>query len=192
MSTVKPAKTNTQISFTTELFAIGDWTILLLPEAESAKLPTRGQTMVEGTVNGMQVTTPLEPDGRWSHWLRIDTALGKAIQAKAGDIVTVMFEPVKTWPEPDVPADIQKALASHPDVHDLWQRITPLARWEWIRWIRSTSRDETRKHRIEVACSKLHKGMRRPCCWNRNACTEPAVSKNGVLLTPAGSDKSKS
>jgi hypothetical protein len=26
--------------------------------------------------------------------------------------------------------------------------------------------------------------MRRPCCFNRGMCTEPYVSKNGVLLDP--------
>jgi len=30
---------------------------------------------------------------------------------------------------------------------------------------------------------KLHKGMRRPCCFNRSLCSEPYVSHNWVLIT---------
>ena len=86
--------------------------------------------------------------------------------------------------EPEVPADIMKALAADSRAHALWQKVTPMARWEWIRWIRATNRQETRIRRIEVACSKLKAGTRRPCCFNRNLCTEPDVSNNGVLLEP--------
>jgi hypothetical protein len=32
------------------------------------------------------------------------------------------------------------------------------------------------------ACSMRKAGKRRPCCFNRNACAEPSVSRGGVLL----------
>lgn len=173
------------ICFEAKLFKIGSWTILRVPESASAKLPSRGQTVVEGTINGFHFQTPLEPDGKLSHWFRADDNLLEAANATAGDTVTLALKPIKAWPEPDVPADLQKALAAAPQAHALWKHITPMARWEWIRWIRSTNQQETRQRRIEVACSKLTSGERRPCCWNRNLCTEPSVSKNGVLLEPA-------
>ena len=172
------------ISFEATLFTIGSWTILRLPEDASAKLPSRGQAMVEGTINGFHFQTALEPDGRWSHWFRLDNSLLKAASAAAGDTVKLTIKPIKQWPEPKVPADLQKALEANSAVHALWQRITPMARWEWIRWIRATNKNETRTRRIEVACSKLKGGERRPCCWNRNLSTEPSVSKNGILLGP--------
>lgn len=172
------------IRFKSVPFEIDSWTILRLPKSASAKLPSRGQVMVKGTINGFDFQTPLEPDGNFSHWFRVDKALGEAAQVSAGKEATLSIGPVKEWPEPEVPSDIKKALASHRQANDLWQRITPMARWEWIRWIRSTSRAETRAKRIKVACSKLENGERRPCCWNRNLSTEPSVSKNGVLLEP--------
>lgn len=141
--------------------------------------------MVEGTINDITFQTPLEPDGKGSHWFRADKAMLEAIDAAAGDTVALEIRPIKQWPEPDVPADIKQALAASLEAHALWQRITPMARWEWIRWIRSTGKDETRQRRIEVACSKLEAGKRRPCCWNRNLCTEPSVSKNGILFEPS-------
>lgn len=173
------------ILFEEKLFKIGDWTILKLPKSASVKLPSRGQTMVEGTINGARFQTPLEPDGMGSHWFRVDNSLSKAANAAAGDTVKLALEPTKSWPEPEIPADIQKAIAAADAIiRDLWTNITPMARWEWIRWVRATNNQETRQRRIEVAISKLSHGERRPCCWNRNLSTEPSVSKNGVLLEP--------
>jgi hypothetical protein len=172
------------IHFKTKLFKIGSWTILRLPEDASAKLPSRGQTMVRGTINGFHFQAPLEPDGKWSHWLKVDKAMRRNIGTDVGDSVKVAIESTKEWPEPEVPADITTALAAAPQAYNLWKKITPMARWEWIRWIRGTAQQETRKRRIEVAMSKLKSGERRPCCWNRALCTEPYVSKNGVLLEP--------
>ena len=140
--------------------------------------------MVKGTINGFRFKTALEPDGKGSHWFSVDKAMSEAIRANAGDFVMLAIESTKEWPEPKVPADIAKALAADPRASTQWADITPMARWEWIRWIRATNRMETRKRRIEVARSKLRAGERRPCCFNSNMCTEPAVSKNGVLLEP--------
>ena len=172
------------IHFEAKLFKIGLWTLLRLPESASAKLPSRGMTMVEGTINGFRFQAALEPDGKGSHWFRVDKTMLEAAGADAGDTVTLAIEPTKEWPEPEVPADLKSALTDSPQVYKLWMDITPLARWDWIRWIRATKQPETRKRRIEVACSKLKAGTRRPCCFNRNLCTEPSVSNNGVLLSP--------
>lgn len=167
-----------------KLFKIGSWTILRLPEEVSKHLPSRGQLMVKGTLNGVKIETPLEPDGKFSHWFRVDDKLLTAIHASAGDTVTLEITPTRQWPEPDVPSDLQEAIAKSAKASDMWPRITPMARWEWIRWARATNNVETRKHRVEVAISKMEHGERRPCCWNRNLCTEPQVSKSGVLLGP--------
>ncbi len=64
-----------------------------------------------------------------------------------------------------LPADFRKALAADPKAAAVWNDITPLARNEWICWVTSAKKDETRKHRIVVGLDKMHKGMRRPCCW---------------------------
>jgi len=64
-----------------------------------------------------------------------------------------------------LPADFRKAIESDFDAESLWTEITPLARNEWICWVTSARKDETRKRRIEVGVDKLRGGMRRPCCW---------------------------
>ena len=64
-----------------------------------------------------------------------------------------------------LPIDFNKAIKSDRVVKDVWEDITPLARNEWICWVISAKKDETRKHRILVGLDKMRKGMRRPCCW---------------------------
>jgi hypothetical protein len=177
------------IRFETTPLKIGDWNILRLPESASAKLPSRGMTLVEGTINEFRSKIVLEPDGMGSHWFRVDSGLREAASIEAGAAVTMVVEPSKEWPEPEVPADLNKALASDSQANALWVKIPPMARWDWLRWIRSTNNRETRSRRIDVALSKLKAGERRPCCFNRNQCTEPEVSKNGVLIEPTQTTK---
>ncbi len=170
------------ISFTAKPSVLDSWTILRLPKDASAKLPSRGLVMVKGTINGFDFATALEPDGVGSHWFRVDDSLRQAAGISDADSVKLAIEPSHTWPEPTVPTDIAKALAADAKANTQWAATTPMARWEWIRWIRATNRPETRQRHIEVACSKLRAGARRPCCFNSSMCTEPSVSKNGVLL----------
>ena len=65
----------------------------------------------------------------------------------------------------EAPMDLRKALNSSPRARAIWQDITPLARNEWICWVISGKKAETRDIRIKNALSKLAGGMRRPCCW---------------------------
>ncbi|HWB39190.1 MAG TPA: YdeI/OmpD-associated family protein [Candidatus Saccharimonadales bacterium] len=176
--------TSANISFKTKLFKIGSAVILRLPDEASKQLPSRGQVMVEGTFNGVDLKTPLEPTGDLGHYFRVSSDLQKAASVTAGDTVSVEVTPTKEWPEPEVPAIWKKALAGSTKASARWNDITPMARWEWIRWARATSNNETFERRIKVGISKMESTWRRPCCWNRNLCTEPDVSKNGVLLDP--------
>jgi len=171
------------IRFNAKLSKIGSWTLLMLPKSASAKLPSRGMAMVEGTINGFRFQTTLEPDGRGSHWFRIDNTIRKAIGAD--DTVTLAIEPTKEWVEPDIPDDFTKSLAKTPQAYTLWKDISPINRWDWIRWLRSTKNPETRKIRIETALAMLKAGKGRRCCFNRSQCTVPDVSNNGVLLEPS-------
>ena len=177
---------DTTIRFDATLYTIDDWTILRLPESASETLPSRGQVAIQGTINGHPFQTVLEPDGSSGHWIRVDGDLQHAAAIRAGDIATLEIEPVKDWPEPDVPQDLATALAAAPqEIQGIWNEITPMARWEWVRWVNATKNPDTRKRRVDVSISKLKSGKRRPCCFNLAGCTDPDLSRNGRLLEPA-------
>ncbi|MBI4138801.1 YdeI/OmpD-associated family protein [Candidatus Uhrbacteria bacterium] len=65
----------------------------------------------------------------------------------------------------EVPADVRIALTSSPAARTAWEDISPIARNEWICWVTSAKKAETRNIRIKKTLSKLESGMRRPCCW---------------------------
>src|SRR6266576_1233397 len=173
-----------KIRFQAKLTAIASQAILRLPQAASGKLPSRGMSMVEGTFNGRSFQAPLEPDGIGSHWFRVSNTMLRTARAEVGDSVFVALEPMALWPEPKVPADLAEAFESDPQARRLWIDITPVARWDWIRWIGSTRNRATRAIRIVKALSKLRSGKRAACCFNRSQCTDPSMSRKGVLLEP--------
>ena len=172
-----------RIVFSATLLRIGSWTILRLPAGASARLPSRGMVMVEATIGGFQFKAPLEPDGKRGHWLNVTAEMLRDAKAKVGDTVSLEIEVSGEWPEPEVPEDLMRALKGSETAYETWKATTSGAHWDWIRWIRSTKSPETRKKRIGVALSKLESGSRRPCCFNRNTCTETDVSNNGLLLS---------
>ena len=153
------------------------WTFLTLPRAASAKLPSRGMTSIEGAINGSPLRATLEPDGKGGHWLRVDRKLRSAAGAEAGDVVSLEITPLAEEPEPKVPADLKKALAAAAQrTRDAWKDITPAARRDFIHWITSPKRPETRVKRILTACAMLAKGKRRPCCFDRSGMYSNSLS----------------
>jgi uncharacterized protein YdeI (YjbR/CyaY-like superfamily) len=65
----------------------------------------------------------------------------------------------------DLPGDLEVLLVAQPEALAKWEEITPLARNEWICWIESVKKPETRRQHIERAGQDLKAGKRRPCCW---------------------------
>jgi Domain of unknown function (DUF1905)/Bacteriocin-protection, YdeI or OmpD-Associated len=173
------------IRFDAALSTIDTTAVLRLPETASKDLPSRGQVAVRGTINGVEFETVLEPDGNSGHWMKVDDTLQHAAGIGVGDTATVDIEVTKDWPEPAVPEDLATALVAAPEkIQNLWNEITPMARWEWVRWVNATKNTDTRGRRVDVSISKMTSGKRRPCCFNLASCTDPDLSKNGRLLEP--------
>ncbi|CAN5357065.1 YdeI/OmpD-associated family protein [soil metagenome] len=174
------------ISFAGEVLELEGSLVLLVPEPASTRLPSRGQVAVRGTITGHDFDAVVEPDGRRGHWIKIDHPLRQATGLSAGDTAEVTFEVAEEWPEPEVPPALATALDDAPrKVQQLWEDITPMARWEWVRWVGATKNSATRERRVDVSISKLDSGKRRPCCFDLAACTDPELSRSGKLVQPS-------
>lgn len=174
--------TTTPVHGSTAVRAIDERLIIPLPEEASAALPSRGQVAVDAVLNGHEHTTVVEPDGRKGHWLRVDDALTNRLDLEDGTAVDFTLTPTKAWPEPEIPGDLRAALEDADDLDSTWASITPMARWEWVRWVGATRNPDTRARRVEVLIDKLRHGKRRPCCFDLASCTDPELSKSGKLL----------
>lgn len=159
---------------------INNHKIIRFPKEISEQLPSRGMVMIEGTLNQIVFQAALEPDGLGSHWFELDDKLIDDAALSTGGLVKFEISVLDNWYEPVVPKDLEVALKSS-ELLDLWDGLTVRARWEWIRWIQFTKNPDTRNRRIEVTCSKLDNGKKRPCCFDLTRCTVTEVSNNGVL-----------
>jgi hypothetical protein len=61
--------------------------------------------------------------------------------------------------------DLQAALCASPEILQLWEKLTPLGRNEFICWVEDARQAKTRQRRIERTCEELLEGKKRPCCW---------------------------
>lgn len=152
------------------------WSFLLVPEDVSARLPARGLVSVEGALGGQDFQATLEPDGQGSHWLKVPRSLREAAGAAIGDIVDVCIAPVEEEPEPKVPADLRAALTDSPQAREPWRSLTAVARRDWIFWITSAKKPETRERRIANTCDMLASGKRRACCFDRSGMYSKGLS----------------
>lgn len=181
--------TMNRITFTASVVELASRLILQLPDNASKELPSRGQVAVQATVNGIPFPAIVEPDGDFGHWMNLERGLFHREPLSIGSRVEVSLEPLAEWPKPDITSDLNAALETAPEtIRNLSREITPMARWEWVRWVKATRNTHTRARRVEVTISKLEHGKRRPCCFNLASCTDSALSRSGKLIKPTKPD----
>ncbi len=148
------SKVTDGIEFESTVSEVGSVALVRLPKDASQALPSRGQVAVHGTIDGHEFRTVVEPDGLRGHWIRISPELRQAAGLRSGHPVTIAIEPVSEWPEPEVPTDLAAALDTAPaEVQERWHDITPMARWEWVRWVNATANPVTRQRRVDVTAT---------------------------------------
>lgn len=152
------------------------WAFLVLPRTASDKLPRRGRTSVEGTINGYPFQATLDPDGQLSHWFKVTKELREAAEVNIGDMVRVQISPVDQEPEPQVPDDLLEALTASPAAMAVWEDTTTIARLDWIHWIESARQAKTRKSRVNSACDMLASGKKRVCCFDQSGYYSKSLS----------------
>lgn len=161
-----PAKASTEGTwrFSTKLVAEGEgdaWTFVYLPPEVSQALGTRGMVAVKGTMNGHAFRTSAQPSGKGTHMLTVNKQLQAAAGARPGDTVDIVLELNTETPQVVVPADLARALRTSPEATRLWKEITPRAREEWVEWVESARKEDTRARRVVAVVERLAAGKRR-------------------------------
>ena len=65
----------------------------------------------------------------------------------------------------DTPDQLQAELDRDTSLLVRWNSLTPLARNEWICWMTSPKKQETRDAHLVRLKEDILSGKRRPCCW---------------------------
>ena len=76
-----------------------------------------------------------------------------------------------------MPADLKEALSANSSAKTAWADVTALGKNEWICWVMSAKKEETRKARITRAIKEVAEGKKRPCCWPGCPHRRPSAQK---------------
>ncbi len=101
-----------------------------------------------------------------SHWLQLEKKLLETASADVGDLAAFEIMSAEEESEPEIPPELQEALAASPQALTGWEETTTIARIDWVHWIVSAKQAKTRVQRIENACDMLSSGKRRVCCFD--------------------------
>lgn len=154
----------TPIRFQAKLWkpeGVGVGTFVTLPRSASAKLGAKGRVPIEGTINGFAFRSSAFADGEGSHLIQVNATMRAGAKAEPGDTAEFSITPASDDVAVKVPADVTKALRARPAAKKQWADITPKAREEFVAWIASAKKDDTRARRIEMAVERLAAGARR-------------------------------
>lgn len=128
---------------------VGTWTYLNIPTEISSTFGAKGQVRLKGTINGQPFRSTALPSGDGSHYLVVGKEIRDKIHAHQGDKVQVTLELDLEERRVAIPSDLQQALDSQPEVKSVFEKMSYSHQKEYVDWIESAKKAETRHSRIE-------------------------------------------
>jgi hypothetical protein len=135
--------------------APGTWTYVTVPFDVEATYGTKSRIPVKGTIDGCAFRSSLMPQGGGAFILVVNNEIREQIGKQAGDPVTVTVEPDSAARTVDIPADLADRLAAHPKAQESFAGYSYSYQKEYVDWINSAKKAETRAARIEKAMGML-------------------------------------
>ena len=139
---------------------VGTWTYVTIPFSVAETFGRKGLVRVKGAINGVSFRSSAMPRGGGAHFLVVSKELRGQIGARHGDRVQVVIELDTEERHIEVPEDFSTALARKQTAQAAFDKLSYSHQKEYLVWIASTRREETRKRRIEVAVERLATGAR--------------------------------
>ena len=133
----------------------GGGAFVALPFSAAEVFGTRGQLRVKGTIDGHTFQSSIAPMGGGSHVLGLHKATREAIGKSVGDRVSLVLEPDTAERTVVVPDDFRKALERDRKAQRIFDGFAYTHRKEYVQWIESAKRPETRLRRIAEAVSRI-------------------------------------
>jgi len=132
----------------------GAWTFLQVPFSVPEVFGKKGQIPVRATINGFTFRNSLMPR-QGVHILGTGKDVLAAAAASPGDTVEVELALDDTPRTLAVPADLESALVHTPASAEAFARLSYSHKKEFVDWIESAKKPETRANRIEKAIAMI-------------------------------------
>ena len=132
----------------------GAWTYLQIPFSVPEIFGRKGQVPVRATINGFTFRNSLMPRAG-VHILVVGKDILASAAANPGDTVQVELALDDVPRTVTVPADIEAALAKAPAQQQSFNALSYSHKKEYVDWIESAKKPETRLNRIEKMAEML-------------------------------------
>jgi len=132
----------------------GAWTYLQIPFNVPEVFGRKGQVPVRATINGYTFRNSLMPRAG-VHILGVGKDVLASAAATPGDTVQVELAFDDAPRTINIPADIEAALAKVPAQQQSFAALSYSHKKEYVDWIESAKRPETRQNRIEKMAEML-------------------------------------
>ena len=135
-----------------------DWTVFRMPFSVEEVFGTGGRVPVKGTINGFPFRSSLFPMGEGRHFMMVNKEMWEGAKIREGRPVEVILQKdtdVRTIP---VPRDLKTALSQNKTARNFFEKLSLTHKREFIRWIESAKRSETRARRIRNAVTRIAQG----------------------------------
>lgn len=137
------------------------WTFLPIPFDVQKAFGSKARVPVMGTINGFPFRNSLMPEGDGTHSMMVNKELQKGAKAGAGDTVAVVIEPDQAPRTIAIPDDLKTLLAKHRPAETAFTKLAYSHKKEFLDWITSAKKPETRAKRLEKTIEMLAEGKRR-------------------------------
>ena len=96
------------------------------------------------------------------YFLLVNQEMRRLISKNAGDTISVVIEEDIQERIVIVPHDLQQLFKLHSQAESFYKTLSYTNRKEYVRWIESAKRDETREKRLKVTIEKLLDNKKNP------------------------------
>jgi hypothetical protein len=120
---------------------------------------TRAQIKVAGTIDGCPYRGSIAQMGGM-HAMIVKKEMREAIHKDAGDTVHVIMERDTLPRIVQIPEDFQQVLDDYPDIKEYFEKLSYTHQKEYIDWIESAKKKETRDKRMLITIQNLNESLR--------------------------------
>jgi hypothetical protein len=136
----------------------GGWTYLVIKEITPDMRGKRGMLQVKGLIEDYELKPfNLMPMANGSMFMPVKAEIRKQIKKSEGDQVKLVlyadYDPL------DIPPDLLECLRDEPAAHKTFYGFPENEQKQYIDWIYSAKKEETRVERIAEAINRLTRGL---------------------------------
>jgi len=134
---------------------VGTWTYLAVPFNAQEEYGAKGQIKVKGTIDGLAFHSTLLSRGDGTHFMVVTKPIRERLGVSSGSTVTVVMEADTGARKVPLPKDLAAALAARKTASAAFEKMAPSHQKQYVEWIESAVRADTRQRRIGKALEMI-------------------------------------